>query len=415
MPKENKVSLKINGQKYQHWESVEITSELNSIARTFQVTMTAELPNGIKSLAHFSVGDAVQVFIDDELVLTGYIEQTPVSYDANQMTFSIAGRSKTCDLIDCCPPPTGKKIELNNTLSWGTTTRVPVQGTQVQPAALTARNWNQEATETIIATLAGSYGICFIDEVGAYKTTKNFTITPTDKILDSLKKLTRDLDIVFTDNENGDLVAVKKATNEADKQVLEPLELGKQILKASASFDGSKLYSHYGVLGQDKGSNSQSGKKVTGNSYISKGTQLTSRKRYLYEKAKGQADKATCQKEAEGNEAYYDNQFLKTTYTVQGWRDVSDKLWRINTLVKISDPFLCKDSSVWYLIYKVKFSLTNSGGMITTLDVVPPEGFRIEKDTAQDNAKQSKNINSTKKTSSGVMVNRNNQTNKWMT
>lgn len=43
----------------------------------------------------------VQVKIGNDLVLTGYVEQTPVSYSYNAVNVGIAGRSKTCDLIDC--------------------------------------------------------------------------------------------------------------------------------------------------------------------------------------------------------------------------------------------------------------------------------------------------------------------------
>ena len=95
---DNEVSLKVNGVKYKFWTSVSITSELNTIAPAFSVNAFSKsslMIDGLKS------GRPVTVKIGEDTVLTGYIEQTPVSYSATSANVGIAGRSKTCDLIDC--------------------------------------------------------------------------------------------------------------------------------------------------------------------------------------------------------------------------------------------------------------------------------------------------------------------------
>lgn len=95
---DNEVSLKVNGVKYKFWTSVSITSELNTIAPAFSVNAFSKsflMIDGLKS------SRPVTVKIGEDTVLTGYIEQTPVSYSATSANVGIAGRSKTCDLIDC--------------------------------------------------------------------------------------------------------------------------------------------------------------------------------------------------------------------------------------------------------------------------------------------------------------------------
>ena len=46
------------------------------------------------------------MLIGDELVITGWVEATPVRYDARSVSTGIAGRSLTADLIDCAAEPT---------------------------------------------------------------------------------------------------------------------------------------------------------------------------------------------------------------------------------------------------------------------------------------------------------------------
>lgn len=398
---ENKVSLVVGGQKYSGWESVEITSALDSIARSFQLGISLNSPSKW-SLKNFMVGQKVQVLIDSDLVLSGYIEQTPVSYDANQKTITIAGRSKTGDLIDCCAFPSGEKIP--KVKEWEN--KITPQGNVVSYADTTARNWKNEKIERIIANLIAPYGIKLISEVNLPDVKNNFSITNTDKIIDSIRNLTKNADLLFSDNENGDLVLVKKATNEADKQTTK-IVLGKHILRGSAKFDGTKLYSFYGVVGQDKGTNTNLGKQISSSSHLQPGSlkDMLKRDRYIYTKAKGQANNKNCEIEAVGNQKFADSEFYKATYVVQGWRYDDAHLWKVNQLVQIEDPFLCKDGSQWHLIKSVKFSLTNHGGMTTELEVVPPDGFRIDQTSPKENA-QSKTA-STVNTQQAPLVNKN--------
>lgn len=51
-------------------------------------------------------GSRVEVLIGDDLVITGWVEATPVRYDARSVSTGISGRSLTADLIDCTAEPT---------------------------------------------------------------------------------------------------------------------------------------------------------------------------------------------------------------------------------------------------------------------------------------------------------------------
>lgn len=55
----------------------------------------------------FTSGDEIQLTIGDDLVLTGFIDSTPISYNGTSVTASVVGRSKTEDLVDCNVAPQG--------------------------------------------------------------------------------------------------------------------------------------------------------------------------------------------------------------------------------------------------------------------------------------------------------------------
>ena len=408
---ENKVQLLIDNKINEGWESVSIVCDLNSIARAFQLGITFDKPNGF-SLWDYKVGKSVQLCIDDELILTGYIDQTPVMYDAHQRTVTIVGRSKTADLIDCCPYPSDEEIAKISTRNKGWLYRKQPSGVVVSPAQKTARNWHNEKIEKIIATMIAPYDIRLISQVNSQEKKNNFSITPTDKIIDSIRNLVKNRDLLFTDDENGDLVIVEKQKTATANTP--SLVLGENILTVSIPFDGTKLYSHYGVIGQDKGSNVASGNQICQEKDLVPGNNLVSeRPRYIYEKAKGQSNSDTCTEQATGNKNFADNQFYRSTYTVQGWRNIFGELWKVNTIVFVKDDFLDKEGITPFLIQKVTFSLSNDSGMRTELELVPPLGFKIPESTAKENTQKNTNIN-TSKTTASIQVNKNQyQTKYW--
>ena len=79
-------------------------------------------------------GDRAQVRIGQDLVLTGYVFATPISYDANQITRGMAGRSKPADLVD--------SAAIN------------------QPG-----QWSGQSMQAIVQALAGEYGIQVVSQV----------------------------------------------------------------------------------------------------------------------------------------------------------------------------------------------------------------------------------------------------------
>ncbi len=79
----NQVKLICKGQEFNYWSKVTITSGLNELSRSFTLEVTYMLPRQNHLHDLFKPGDKVQIFIDDDLILSGYINKTPITYDAH--------------------------------------------------------------------------------------------------------------------------------------------------------------------------------------------------------------------------------------------------------------------------------------------------------------------------------------------
>ena len=371
---DNEVSLNINGDIFKYWKSVSITSELNTVAPAFSVNALSKSSLMIDRLKS---GRPVTVKIGEDTVLTGYIEQTPVSYSATSANVGIAGRSKTCDLIDCTVMVDDPNIsyEKPNTSN----------SNYVSCPQNAATEYKNVALETIIAQLIMPYGIKLVNETKPLTKKRNFSAKHEDTVLKALQNLTSTENLLFYGNEKGDLVVTEKGKLTAD----DALVLGQNILTGDASFDASKIYKYYRAVGQDKGATGKTGHDASSHNYIAVDDNV-SRTRLLTKKVQGVADTAKCKVTAEGDRDYNRDQYFKITYKVQGWRQSTGKLWKINSLVDIKDDFLGIDTqrSQKFLITRVVFNLTENEGMTTTLDVIPPNGWRLETENDKEDPKK---------------------------
>ena len=387
----NQVKLICKGQEFSHWTKVTITSGLNELSRSFKLEVTYLLPqqNHLHNL--FKPGDKVQIFIDDDLILSGYIDKTPINYDAQSINVSIIGRSKTEDLIECNPWPEGDSIKFDNDWMLAPT---PSNFIVYKPNAVTTRSKHQDKLGTTLATLIGAYGIKLKAQnapeiIKKLDAIKDINIKPENTLYDIISSVVIGNDILITDDENGDLLVLKKGGQIS----FDNLSLGKNILTGNANFDATNLFQTYSCSGYKKGDDSSSGRQLQTNAKVVDAK--VNRRRYKY--LNNVSEDKNCLKQAEGERDFQRAQYEKVTYTVYGWRQKNGDLWKINHTVLVTDYMLGFNKKEM-LIQKVIFSLDNSSGMITTLEVIPPEGFKAA-------TKKAENKNTPSKTKSFAQVN----------
>lgn len=368
---QNKVTLLIDGKRHEGWKAVKVSASIEQIARAFAVSITSNLPDGERPQV-VKAGDAVQLLIDDELVCTGWVTSTPIAYTGRSVTVNVQGKSKTVDLVDCCfPLGTLEAPKASTETDWGRAGLKNLNGEKVASVGNSgvASSWKAIPTAELISTLAGHYGVKVKTQIDLGVRQKRFSVTPGDTVFKAINSLLCKDNLVVTDNASGDLVVVKAG---ADGRATDALETGKNILEASAGFDGSRLFSDYVFLGQHAGTDEDHGEMAANDKGTAK-CGCVKRKRLYVHKETGQTTKATCANRAKFESQYREANFWRVAYVVQGWKQSDGKLWKPNTLVRVDDKVLGVHRQM--LIVSVEYTL-DAGGMKTRLTVVPIEGYQ---------------------------------------
>lgn len=99
---ENRVTLWVGGHRHDGWENIAVTLNLDHMAGDFNLTLTDEYLNDGQLEKHpIDGGASCRVEIDDETVLTGWVDNPIPAFDQNSNVVTVTGRDATGDLVDC--------------------------------------------------------------------------------------------------------------------------------------------------------------------------------------------------------------------------------------------------------------------------------------------------------------------------
>lgn len=301
----NAVRLVVGGREYAGWKGVRIEAGIERLARSFDVSVTAEWPDGRVGVGmpQIEPGALCDVFIGNDQVLSGFVDAAPCDYDSASWSMSISGRSKTADLVDCS-------------------------------AINSPGQWRGLKLEAIAAALAAPYGITVRTEVDTGAAIADHQVQSGETVFESLDRMMRLRQVLASDDANGALVLLTPGSGGRAEVVL---ELGVNLLAGSARRDFSCVFSEYICKGQRAGDDDDFGEAVSEISASATQSGL-SRKRVLVLKQSGQADAGTCQDRVDYERSHRLGKALEATHTVQGWRQPSGALWVPNLEVRVRDP-----------------------------------------------------------------------------
>ena len=166
------IKLTVNNVDYAGWKSVRIESGLERIARSFELSVTEFWPGSGNNARRIFPGDLCEIRIGNDLVCTGYVDATPIDYDATSITIMIRGRSKTANLVDCSAD----------------TTTGQFKGLKV---------------EAIAAKMAEPYGLSIVTETDTGNVLTEHQIQQGESAFESLDRLAKLRQVLITDNEIG--------------------------------------------------------------------------------------------------------------------------------------------------------------------------------------------------------------------
>lgn len=335
----NDVTLTVGGMDYAGWKAVDITAGIERQARDFSLSVSWRWPGQAVDIP-IKWGDRVELRIGHDLVLTGYVDATPVSYDGTSITRGVAGRSLTADLVDCS-------------------------------AINSPGQWLGQRVQAIVAALAGQYGVAVRSEASASAALADHTIEPGESVFESIDRLLTQSRLLSCDDAAGRVVIARpgSAGRAADR-----IELGRNVLRSESGADFGQVFSEYRVIGQHAGTDDDFGAEANEIEAEAKDERCP-RKRVLVLQQSGQLTQAMARDRANWERASRVGRALAATYTVQGWRQSDGRLWLPNSIAHVVDPVRGFDREL--LISEVNYKL-DEGGELVRLTVAPQDAFEPE-------------------------------------
>lgn len=348
----NTVFLRVNGREWGGWTSVRVSAGVERLARDFNVAISRSWPGATEPTPKIKNGDKVEILIGDDLVLTGWVEATPVRYDANSINLGIVGRSRTGDLVDC--------------------TASPVQHTGAGLA-------------DIAAALAEPFGISVINNGAPSTAVIDAQPQHGEKVGDCINRLLGQVQALAYDDEKGELVLGVAGSGKATTALV----LGENILSCDSEKSIKDRFSEYLVTGQRPGTDTDFGEATIAAIKQSTRDDMITRYRPYTIQQSGTATSATCKARCEFEAAQRAAKTRETTYTVQGWRQGDGSLWRPNLEVIVYDPLTGFDNET-LIIGEVTF-MQDDKGTLTELRVAPADAY-LPEPTTQRKTKKKKGV-----------------------
>lgn len=344
-----RVRLVVNGHGHAGWKEVRLSAGIERQCRDFSLTVTDRWP-GNEVIRRVRPGDLCEVWFGADKMLTGYIDATPISYEAGQVTVSVNGRSKTADLVDCA-------------------------------AQHRSGQWRSASVLRIAQELAAPYGVTVLAEVEPGNIAEH-QLEPGETVFESIDRLITQKALLATDDGEGRQILTRAGRLRAGTA----LETGMNILTGSASLDFKERFSEYICKGQRAGNDHDFGAAVAQSAASVTDASIT-RRRVIELRAEGQGDIAACRDRVRWEAAYRAGKSYQTTYTVQGWRQADGALWLPNQRVQVRDAVIGFDLEM--LIAEVEYSQSESG-TIATLTVAPVAAFELLPEVPKPKGKKKK-------------------------
>lgn len=327
---------------YTGWKSAAIFRSLQHGPHQFEMTISPEQTD--TGLFEITDGTACEIWFNDDLILTGYIDDVLQSYSKDRHDIRLTGRSKIADLVDCS-----------------------TNGEQVLKG---------QSLQSLATKLASPFNVTVAaDPIAAEAAQQTFevsdiTLDPGQPVWQLLEELARLRGVLLISGADGGLVITRANTS----TVLGAITYGDGVLSAESRRSHRELFSEYSVCGMQAlwagsaADKSQSASAVKGNA---------SRHRPWFIQAEDQADAAACNARAAHQARVSYGRSRSLQYTVSGWRTngATGQVWQPNRLVSVSDPVIGMEGDL--LAIDVAHSYASDTGHVTTLTLMPAEAFDL--------------------------------------
>jgi prophage tail gpP-like protein len=341
----SEVLVKVRGATFLGWKDILITRSLESLCASFSLSYIDAWQfadgQGGYSKWYLKPGDPCEIFIDSDLLITGYIDEVNSSYDGDSRTFSVAGRDKTSDLVDCAASIKAGRTYSNLTVA--------------QCARL----------------LLSPFNISLVEQASSGKPIPRISVDNGQTVFDVLENASKQRGLLLTTNEKGEFVITTPGLKKASVAIIEGET---NILSAAMSLDHKKRFSVLVALGQGNLTEGQT-TELTFQAKASATDPVIDR----YRPRVITAERAVTQNEltlrAQWEAKYNAAKSASVQMSLNGWRQGTDKnapLWDTNMRVQVDAPELSIRGEM--LIETVRYRL-NEQGEVCELTLSRPDAW----------------------------------------
>ena len=342
------VTLSIDGRAYQGWTSLRVSRGIDRCVSDFRFE-ASERWTGQDTPWQILPFSVCSVAIDNETIVTGYVDEYQPKIGAGDHVAVILGRSKTVDLIECTPDiPSGQ-----------------------------FSGYSLAAIARGICALF-NIGVVVVAEAANTATFADAQIERCETAFTFLERLGRLAGVLLSDDENGNLVLTTAGSAQASGTLVE----GQNIQSATGTLSSRGRHSIVIVKGQH--GLGVGGADSWGGASVPSGTVQTQQRatatdssvpRYRPRVVLAESQLTAAQMQLRANwlvQAAY-GRATKADIVVAGWRQPDGTLWTVNQMVTVNSPSLGLAQDL--LIAQVDYELTASTGRTTRLRVGPVQGF----------------------------------------
>ena len=218
MREQDTMRLRVNAKEYGGWKEMRVNASIETISGDFDLGYFDSW-DGQRAPWPINDGDACEVLIGDDVVLTGWVDESNDSLEATSSSLQVTGRDKTGDLVDCS-------------------------------AIHKPDQWSGQKLPAIASILCRPFGIKVKAEVDCGPAFPTVKVQPGEKAFEIIERLCRMRAILPMSDGKGNLILTQAGKGgNAHSALVE----GENILAVKRKRSQKDRYSEYIVKGQQSG------------------------------------------------------------------------------------------------------------------------------------------------------------------
>jgi prophage tail gpP-like protein len=342
------LTLKTGGEEHRGWTGVTLSRGLEQASAEFSVALTRTKDAQTVDPINVRAGESVELTIGDDVILSGWVYIIDAVEEGESYAFTVEGRSKTSDLVDCSAAPAQFKR-----LTFG----------------------------RIAGALASDYNVDVVDNAAATKTYQRWRTEPGETVFMALDRLARDAQVLLTDDANGALVIEAVGTTRG-VDITEDIGIIREHLRV----DASQRFSVYEVRGQAVGDDANYGTtSAHGFAEVDDDGNWTRERRLEIRAESGFGYSAACKARAINEAVTRAGRSISYDIDVPGWRQPDGTLWWTNILHRVKRPRLRLDGDM--VLADLSFTADARRGKRAHLTFLPPGTFEFVEPTKRPRRK----------------------------